>query len=89
MLFYLEKDKHVIEIAKKAIEESGLEVDSPAIRGGTDGARLSEMGIPTPNLFGGGTLFHSRKELIPTLGMLKATEVILNLAHLWSLEQKK
>ncbi|MBY9018849.1 MAG: peptidase T [Candidatus Lokiarchaeota archaeon] len=89
MLFYLEKDKHVIEIAKKAIEESGLEVDSPAIRGGTDGARLSEMGIPTPNIFGGGSLFHSRKEFIPTLGLLKATEVILNLAHLWSLEQKK
>jgi len=89
MLRYMEKDKHVIEIAKKAIEETGLEVDSPAIRGGTDGARLSEMGIPTPNLFGGGSLFHSRKELIPTLGMRKATEVILNLAHLWSLEQKK
>ncbi|MHA1191035.1 MAG: peptidase T [Promethearchaeota archaeon] len=89
MLFYLEKDKHVIEIAKKAIEDSGLVVESPAIRGGTDGARLSEMGIPTPNLFGGGSLFHSRKEFIPTLGMQKATEVILNLAHLWSLEQKK
>lgn len=89
MLIYMENDQHVIEIAKKAIEESGLEVDSPAIRGGTDGARLSEMGIPTPNLFGGGSLFHSRKEFIPTLGMQKATEVILNLAHLWSLEQKK
>ena len=89
MLSYLEKDMHVIEIAKKAIEESGLEVDSPAIRGGTDGARLSEMGIPTPNLFGGGSLFHSRKEFIPTFALLKATEVILNLAHLWTLEQKK
>ncbi|MHA1456593.1 MAG: peptidase dimerization domain-containing protein [Promethearchaeota archaeon] len=89
MLSYMEKDKHVIEIAKKAIEESGLEVESPAIRGGTDGAKLSEMGIPTPNLFGGGSLFHSRKEFIPTFGLLKATEVILNLAHLWSLELKK
>ncbi len=89
MLVYMEKDKHVIEIARKAIEEAGLEVNSPAIRGGTDGARLSEMGIPTPNLFGGGSLFHSRKEFIPTKGMLKATEVILNLARLWSLEKKK
>ena len=86
MLKYMENDRHVIEIAKKAIEEAGLEVDSPAIRGGTDGARLSEMGIPTPNLFGGGSLFHSRKELIPTLGLLKATEVILNLARIWSEE---
>ncbi len=89
MLVYIEKNKHVIEIATKAIEEAGLEVISPAIRGGTDGARLSEMGIPTPNLFSGGSLFHSRKEFIPTKGMLKATEVILNLARLWSLEKKK
>jgi tripeptide aminopeptidase len=89
MLSYLEKDTHVIEIAKKAIEESGLQVETPAIRGGTDGARLSEMGIPTPNLFGGGSLFHSRKEFIPTFALLKATEVILNLAQLWSLEKKK
>ena len=84
MIHFLENDKKVIELAKKAIEKAGLEVKIHPIRGGTDGARLSEMGIHTPNLFTGGLLFHSRKEYIPTLALKKASEVIIYLAELWT-----
>jgi len=84
MIQYLEKDKKLIELAKEAIEKAGLETKVHLIRGGTDGARLSEMGILTPNLFTGGLLFHSRKEYIPTLALQKASEVIIYLAELWT-----
>ena len=84
MLRFIEKNEKVIELAKKAIEKSDLEVKIHSIRGGTDGARLSEMGIPTPNIFTGGLLFHSRKEYIPTFALQKAVEVVLNLAYLWT-----
>jgi tripeptide aminopeptidase len=84
MLTYLEKQPEVINLAKEAIKKANLELKMHPIRGGTDGARLSEMGIPTPNIFTGGLLFHSRKEYIPTNSMQKACEVILYLAELWS-----
>jgi len=84
MLRFIEKEEKLINLAKKAIEKTGLEVKIHSIRGGTDGARLSEMGIPTPNLFAGGLMFHSRKEYIPTLALQKATEVILYLMDLWA-----
>ena len=83
MLKFIEKDMIVVDLAKKAIEKAGLEVKTHAIRGGTDGARLSEMGKPTPNIFSGGLLFHSRKEYIPTLALQKASEVLIYLAELW------
>jgi tripeptide aminopeptidase len=81
---YVEKNKKIIELAKQAIEKSGLEVKIHPIRGGTDGSQLSIKGILTPNLFAGGLLFHSRKEYIPTLALQKATEAILYLADLWT-----
>jgi len=84
MLRFIEKDKFVVNLAEKAIEMAGLEVKFHSIRGGTDGARLSEMGIPTPNIFSGGSLFHSRKEHIPTLALQKASEVLLHLGKLWT-----
>ncbi len=84
MFTYLEKKTKVIDLAKQAIEKSGLEVKIHSIRGGTDGARLSAKGIPTPNIFTGGQLFHSRKEFIPTLALQKAAEVLIYLAHLWT-----
>ncbi len=84
MILYLEKEQKAIDLAKEAITQAGLEVNLHSIRGGTDGAKLSSMGIPTPNIFTGGELFHSRKEFIPTIGLQKAAEVILNLAELWS-----
>jgi len=84
MLTFLEKEQKAIDLAKKAIELAGLEVKIHSIRGGTDGTKLSEKGIPTPNIFAGGMLFHSRKEYIPTLALQKASEVIINLAELWT-----
>ena len=84
MLHFIEKDKIVVDLAEKAIELAGLEVKIHSIRGGTDGARLSEMGIPTPNIFSGGSLFHSRKEHIPTKALQKASEVLLHLGQLWT-----
>jgi tripeptide aminopeptidase len=85
MRSFLEKEQKVIELAKRAIDLSGLKVKLHSIRGGTDGAQLSAKGIPTPNIFAGGLLFHSRKEYIPTLALQKATEVILFLADLWTI----
>lgn len=84
MLKYLEKDKIVIDLAKKAIDLTGLEVKLHSIRGGTDGTILSEKGIPTPNIFTGGELFHSKKEYIPTLALQKAAEVLIYLGYLWT-----
>ncbi len=84
MLTYLDKKPKVIDLAKQAIEKADLEVKIHPIRGGTDGARLSAKGIPTPNIFAGGLLFHSRKEYIPTLALQKASEVLIYLAHLWT-----
>ncbi|MFX0071688.1 MAG: peptidase T [Candidatus Hermodarchaeota archaeon] len=86
MLTFLEKEQRAIDLAKKAIEKADLEVKFHAIRGGTDGAQLSAKGIPTPNIFTGGLLFHSRKEYIPTLALQKASEVILYLAEFWTKE---
>ncbi len=87
MLNYIEKDGKVLDIAKKAIISAGLQVKLHSIRGGTDGAHLSKIGIPTPNIFAGGLLFHSRKEYIPSLALQKATEVIIHLAELWTKEE--
>jgi tripeptide aminopeptidase len=67
-----------------AIEAAGIPVISKAIRGGTDGAHLCFMGLPTPNLFAGGLLFHSRKEWIPVIALAKSTQVILALCRLWA-----
>ncbi|MFX1339918.1 MAG: tripeptide aminopeptidase PepT, partial [Promethearchaeota archaeon] len=84
MLAFLEKEQKIIDLAKKAIELADLELKIHSIRGGTDGTKLSEKGIPTPNIFAGGLLFHSRKEYIPTLALQKAAEVIIYLAEQWT-----
>ena len=83
---YLEKKQKIVDLAKKAIKLAGVEVKIHSIRGGTDGAKLSAKGIPTPNIFAGGILFHSRKEYIPTLALQKAAEVLIYLAELWTKE---
>jgi tripeptide aminopeptidase len=83
MLRFIESSQQVVDMAKKAIGMAGLDIKIHSIRGGTDGARLSEMGIPTPNIFSGGLLFHSRKEHIPTLALQKASEVLIYLAEVW------
>jgi tripeptide aminopeptidase len=78
----LEQHPQVVERAKSAIEASGLKVIRKAIRGGTDGSRLCAMGYPTPNIFAGGMLFHSRREWIAVSALAKAVETILHLGGL-------
>ncbi|ABK62613.1 peptidase T [Clostridium novyi] len=75
---------HIVDTAFKAIEEVGLVPKVVPIRGGTDGARLSFMGLPTPNLFTGGHNFHGKFEFIPTFAMSKAVDVILKIIELYS-----
>lgn len=78
----IEKDMSIVEIALKAIEKAGVKPDVSPIRGGTDGARLSYMGLPTPNIFTGGHNYHGKYEYIPIFAMEKAVEVILNIVKL-------
>ena len=72
----------VVEIAKHAMLQAGIEPKIKAIRGGTDGARLSYDGLPCPNIFAGGHNFHGPFEFIPIPSMEKAVEVIVNIAQL-------
>lgn len=78
-------DQHpaVINNALEAIKRSGLDPKLQSIRGGTDGSRLSFMGLPCPNIFAGEHAFHSRLEWVSVQDMQKATEVIINLAGIW------
>ncbi len=75
---------HVVETARKAMEQAGVKPLINPIRGGTDGARLSYMGLPTPNLFTGGYNFHGKYEFIPVSSMTKAVEVILNIIKIYA-----
>jgi tripeptide aminopeptidase len=72
-----------VEYAREAIRRSGLTLREKPIRGGTDGCRLSFMGLPTPNIFAGEHNFHSRLEWVSVQDMEKAVEVIVNLARIW------
>lgn len=78
----IEPVMHVVDIAKEAMEKAGVPPKVKAIRGGTDGARLSYDGLPCPNVFAGGHNFHGPFEFIPIPSMLKSVEVILNIAQL-------
>jgi tripeptide aminopeptidase len=79
----LDRYPAVVENALEAIRRAGLEPRMEPIRGGTDGSRLSYMGLPTPNLFAGEHNFHSRFEWISTHDMHKAVEVIIELCRVW------
>lgn len=74
---------HLIENAKKAFESCGVEADTVPIRGGTDGARLSYMGLPCPNLSTGGENFHGRFEYISVQSMEKMAEVLVAIARIY------
>lgn len=76
----INENKHVLERAVKAIEKTGTEPLIEPIRGGTDGARLSYMGLPCPNIFTGGHNFHGPYEFICAESMVKAVETIINIA---------
>jgi len=75
---------HVVETAQRVIAELGMQPITKPIRGGTDGARLSYMGLPTPNLFIGGHNFHGPYEFIPLESMQKAVQVILKILHAYT-----
>ncbi len=79
----LDKHPEVVEYAEKAYKKSGLKVKKQSIRGGTDGSRLSFMGLPCPNLFTGMQGIHSKKEWIGVKDMKKAVEVLVNLVQVW------
>jgi len=79
----LDMHPQVIDYAREAIRRAGMAVRERPIRGGTDGSKLSFMGLPTPNLFAGEHNFHSRLEWVSVQDMEKAVEVIVNLARIW------
>ena len=79
----LDKVPHVSEYALEAIRRSGLEPNRRSIRGGTDGSRLSFMGLPCPNIFAGEHAFHGKHEWVSVQDMEKAVEVIVNLCGVW------
>ena len=71
---------HIIDIAAQAMKDANIEPLIKAIRGGTDGAQLSYMGLPCPNIFAGGLNFHGPYEYVPLESMEKAVKVIINIA---------
>lgn len=79
----LDNHPHVSEYVWEAIRRSGLTPLKRSIRGGTDGSRLSFMGLPCPNIFTGGHAFHSKLEWVSVQDMQKAVEVIVNLSQIW------
>lgn len=80
----VEPHYHIIEKAVKAMEMAGVRPNIKPIRGGTDGARLSFMNLPCPNIFAGGHNFHGKYEYVPVESMEKASEVILNIIRLFN-----
>ena len=79
----LDGHRHVVDYAREAIRRAGMEPRERPIRGGTDGSKLSFMGLPTPNIFAGEHNFHSRLEWVSVQDMEKAVEVIVHLARIW------
>lgn len=80
----VEPHYHVVEKAVKAMEMAGVKPRIQPIRGGTDGARLSFMGLPCPNIFAGGLNFHGKMEFCPVENLEKAAQVVLNLISLYA-----
>lgn len=78
----IENDMRAVEIAEKAMKELDIEPIIEPVRGGTDGSKISFMGLPTPNLFAGGENFHGRYEYVAVESMEKATDVIRNIIEL-------
>jgi tripeptide aminopeptidase len=77
----IEDKMFIIDIAEKAMEKVGIKANIKAIRGGTDGSKLSYMGLPCPNIFAGGLNFHGPYEFVPLESMVKATEVIVAISQ--------
>jgi tripeptide aminopeptidase len=81
---FLQDAPEVLEYLEQAIRDTGVEPQHKIIRGGTDGARLSELGVPTPNVFTGGHNYHSRQEWVALPAMVRAVQTAVNLCRLWA-----
>lgn len=78
----IEPVMYIVDQAKKAMENCGIVPKIQPVRGGTDGSRLSFMGLPTPNIFAGGINFHGKFEFLPISSMLKAQDVIVEICKI-------
>jgi len=87
MIEHLAKEPRAVDLAAKAIRNAGMEPNFQSIRGGTDGSRLSEMGLPTPNLSVGMHNFHSPLEFACLEQMESAVKILIELAQLWGKEK--
>jgi len=83
MRYEIDKEPRAVEYLLEAVKRTGIEPIQDLVRGGTDGSRLSYMDLPTPNIFGGGINFHSKKEFVPVPALEKATETLINLVQLY------
>lgn len=79
----LKKDARIVDYALEAVRRTGVKPVRSSIRGGTDGSRLSYMGLPCPNIFAGEHAFHSKQEWVSVQDMEKAVETIVNLIRIW------
>ena len=79
----LDKHPKIVAYGMEAIKRAGLDAKLCSIRGGTDGSRLSFMGLPCPNIFAGEHAFHSKQEWVSVQDMQKAVETILHLCMVW------
>src|SRR6476646_6754649 len=84
MRYWLERDMQPVELAREARRRVGLEPRSTPTRGGTDGSRLTELGVPTPNLFTGMQNIHGPHEWISVQDMARATDMCIELVQLWA-----
>ncbi|MFY7937274.1 MAG: peptidase T, partial [Flavobacterium sp.] len=80
---------HIVKLAEQAMKELNIKPLIKPIRGGTDGSRLSFMGLPCPNIFAGGHNFHGKYEYVPVESMQKAVDVIVKIAELNAIQNKK
>ena len=78
----IEPVMHIVDLASQAMKEVGIVPIVKPVRGGTDGAQLSFMGLPCPNIFAGGHNFHGRYEFVPIQSMEKARDVVIQIARL-------
>ena len=84
MRYWLEQDMRPVDLAREAYRQVGIEPRSHAMRGGTDGSRLTELGVPTPNLFTGMQNIHGPLEWISVQDMARATEMCVRLVERWT-----
>ena len=83
MRYYMGTDERVLDCMHEATRRAGLEPKWVPIRGGTDGSRLTEKGLPTPNIFTGGQNYHGKTEWLSVYGMEKSVETVVHIAQVW------